>query len=107
MCDEAVDHCLEALKFIPDWLTTSKMLKKLDNALHTNDDTIFYNEDFDKVTFTACQRHILAVDLIKLILIMIMIFMKMILIPFFMSGFWPGKVNLKKSKALKKRYVTN
>ena len=23
MCDKAVDHCLEALKFIPDWFVTS------------------------------------------------------------------------------------
>ena len=30
MCDEAVDHCLEALTFIPDWLATSKMLETLD-----------------------------------------------------------------------------
>ena len=42
------------------------MLEKLDNALHTNDDILFYNEDFDKVTFIANQRHILAVDLDKI-----------------------------------------
>ena len=41
------------------------MLEKLDNALH-NDDAFFYNEDFDKVTFIANQRHILAVDLDKI-----------------------------------------
>ena len=29
MCDEAVDDCLEALKFVPDWFATSKMLEKL------------------------------------------------------------------------------
>ena len=28
MCDEAVDDCLAALKFIPDWFVASKMLKK-------------------------------------------------------------------------------
>ena len=27
MCDEAVDNCLEALKFIRDWLVTSNMIK--------------------------------------------------------------------------------
>ena len=42
------------------------MLEKLDNVLHTNDDILFYNEDFDKVTFIANQRHILAVDLDKI-----------------------------------------
>ena len=29
MCDEAVDDCLPALKLIPDWFVTSKMIKKL------------------------------------------------------------------------------
>ena len=33
MCDEAVDHCLTVLKFIPDWFVTSKMIKKLFTAL--------------------------------------------------------------------------
>ena len=27
MCVKAVDDCLSALKFIPDWLLTSKMIK--------------------------------------------------------------------------------
>ena len=36
------------------------------NALHTNDDILFYNEDFDKVTFIANNRHILVVDLDKI-----------------------------------------
>ena len=56
---------MAALKFIPDWFLTSEMLEKLDNALHANDDILFYNEDFDKVTLFACHRHILAVDLDK------------------------------------------
>ena len=38
------------------------MLEKVDNALHTNDNIHFCNEDFDTVTFIANQRHILAVD---------------------------------------------
>ena len=50
MCDEAVDACLAALKFIPDWFATNKMLEKLDNTLRTKNDILFYNEDFDKVT---------------------------------------------------------
>ena len=33
MCDEAVDNCLAALKFIPDWFFTSKMLEKFHDAL--------------------------------------------------------------------------
>ena len=42
------------------------MFEKFYNALHANDDILFYNEDFDKVTFIANQRHILAVDLDKI-----------------------------------------
>ena len=29
MCDEAVDNSLAALKHVPDWLVTSRMIKKL------------------------------------------------------------------------------
>ena len=42
------------------------MLQKPDNALHANDDIVFFNEDFNKVTFIAYQRHILAADLDKI-----------------------------------------
>ena len=27
MCDKAVDYCLTALKFVPDWFVASKMTK--------------------------------------------------------------------------------
>ena len=64
MCDETVDNCLATSKFIPDWFVTSKMLVKL-NVLHANDDVLFYNEDFDKVTFITNHRHVLAVGLNK------------------------------------------
>ena len=36
-CDEAVDDCLAALKFIPDWFVTSKMFEKFHNASLAND----------------------------------------------------------------------
>ena len=42
------------------------MLEKFDKALLANDDILFFNEDFAKVTFTASQRHILVVDLNKI-----------------------------------------
>ena len=59
MCDEAVDDCLAALKFIPDWFVTSNILEKLEISLQAIDDILFYNEDFDRCTFIASQRHIL------------------------------------------------
>ena len=58
--------CLATLKFIPDWFFTSKLLEKLGNALHDNDDTLSYDEDFIEVTFIASQIHILATDLDKI-----------------------------------------
>ena len=36
-CDEAVDDCLAALKYIPDWFVTSKMLEKFHNLSLAND----------------------------------------------------------------------
>ena len=42
-----------------------KRLQNLSNAFNAHDDILFYNEDFNKVTFIANQRHIVAVDLDK------------------------------------------
>ena len=41
MCNESAADCLAALKFIPDWFVTSKMVEKCDNALYANDDILF------------------------------------------------------------------
>ena len=51
MCDEAVDDCLAALQFIPDWFVTSKMLKRFHDAIVTNDNLLFFDKYFSKVTF--------------------------------------------------------
>ena len=40
VCDETVDDCLAALKFVPDWFVTSKMIKILFIAFYT-DENIF------------------------------------------------------------------
>ena len=47
-------------------VVASKKLENFDNALHANDDILFYNEDFDKITFIANQRHVLFVDFDKI-----------------------------------------
>ena len=47
MCDKAVNDLVAALKFISYWFVTSKVLEKLGNALHANDDILFRNKDFD------------------------------------------------------------
>ena len=51
MCGKAVDARLPALKFVPDWLVTNKMLEKLDNAVFVTGSTILFNEDSGNVTF--------------------------------------------------------
>ena len=63
---KCANDCLVALKFISDWFVTSKMFEKFHSALLANDDIIFFNEDFNKVTFSAKQIHILAKDIDKI-----------------------------------------
>ena len=50
MCDKAVDSYLLALKFVPNWSVTNKMIDKLDNAIFFIDDIVFGDIDFDIVT---------------------------------------------------------
>ena len=66
ICDEAVGDCRVPLKFVPDWLVKCKMLKKFHDALNANDDILFFDEDFSKVSFSANQMGILDVDLDKI-----------------------------------------
>ena len=62
MCDKAVDNRLAALKFVPDWFVTSKMIKKLITALYA--DEIFYiNEDSGNVVFNYNEMGILNINL--------------------------------------------
>ena len=63
MCDEAVDDCLAALKFIPDWFVTSKMIKKLFVALCANDGLLFFDEDSGNVTFCCDEIGIFSINL--------------------------------------------
>ena len=50
MCDKAVDAFQPALKFVPGWLVTSKLIKKLDDTVFANDDKVFFDEGSDNVT---------------------------------------------------------
>ena len=62
MCDEAVDDSLPALKLIPDWFVTSKMIKKLYTAFYTNS-LLFFDEDSGDFTFCCNKMGILSVNL--------------------------------------------
>ena len=63
MCDKAVDACLSALKFVPDWFVTSKMLEILDNVVLSNDDIDLDYTDSDVVTFCSDGMDINTIDL--------------------------------------------
>ena len=63
MCYEAVDDCLEALKFIPDWFLTSKTIKKFLTTLYADDDILYFNEDSGEVIFPYYEIGVLSIDL--------------------------------------------
>ena len=49
MCDKAVDDCLAAVKFVPDWLVTSKIIKIRFNAVYADENILLFNEDSGNV----------------------------------------------------------
>ena len=64
MCGKVVDDCLAALKFVPDWFITIKMIKKkLFTALYTDENIQYFNEDSGNVTFCCNEMGICRVNL--------------------------------------------
>ena len=63
MCDEAVDNFPAALKFVPDWFVTSKMIKKLFTTFYADDNILYFNEDSGNVAFACNGIGILNIDL--------------------------------------------
>ena len=63
MCDETVDDSLAALKFIPDWFVTSKIIKKLLPALYVDDNILYFNEDSGNAVSSCNKMDILNIDL--------------------------------------------
>ena len=63
MCYKAVDDCLAALKFDPDWFVTSKMIKKLFTALYADENTIYFNEDSSNAAISCNEMNVLNIDL--------------------------------------------
>ena len=62
MCDIAVDDFLPALKFVADWFVTGKIIKKLHDALFSDDDILLFYEDCRNVTFSSDEMGILSKD---------------------------------------------
>ena len=61
--DEADADCLAAVKFIPDWFVTSKMIKNLFTALYTYDNILYFNEDSGNTVFSRNGMGILNIYL--------------------------------------------
>ena len=83
MCYKAVDSYLLALKFVPDWFVTSKMIKKFDNALFSNDYLIFGDIGSDIVTSFRKDTGLTGIKtliMLFLIMIILMIMIRRILI---------------------------
>ena len=86
--DNSIDDSLAALKFIPTWFITIKVIKNI------------FNEDSSDDVFIM-KWALLILILKRLILIIILV--KMILILFFVTDFKLGILNLKYAKNLKNR----
>ena len=54
------------MKLGPDWFIGSKMIKVLFAALYTNENILYFNEDFGNVVFSFNEMGILNIDLNKM-----------------------------------------
>ena len=63
MCDETVNDSLVALKLIPDWFVTSKMINKLFTALHADESILYFNEASRDAAFSYSEMGIVDIDL--------------------------------------------
>ena len=98
MSDEAVHDSLAALKTIPDWFVTSKMIKKfLLLCMQMKIYPILMK--ILVMLYLFIMKWVLLI-LILIILILMIILMKKILILLFLSDFWLGMLNLKNAKKL-------
>ena len=97
MCDEAVDDCLAALKFVPDWFVITKMIKILFTAFYADENVLYFNEDSGNVVLTCNEMGILNIDLNNVNLDDTN-YHEDIMILLFLSDFWLGILNLKNPK---------
>ena len=63
MSNKVVENFLAALKFIPDWYVTSKMIKKLLTALYADDNILYFNENSGDAVFSCYDMGIFSIDL--------------------------------------------
>ena len=58
MCDKAVDDCLAALKFLPNWLIKSKIIK-----MYADENILYFNEVSSNTIFNCNGMGIVNIDL--------------------------------------------
>ena len=63
MCDKANEHYIASLKFLPDWVVTSKMIKTFFTALYPDENMLYFKEDSGNVVFICNGMGILNIDL--------------------------------------------
>ena len=67
ICDEAVDDCLAALKFIPDRFVTSRTIKKFLNALYADGNIPCFNKYSGNAILFCCNKMgIIDIDLVNI-----------------------------------------
>ena len=54
------DDSLAALKLLPDWSFTSKVIKKLYTTLYSDDGLLLFDEDSSDITFCCNEMGILS-----------------------------------------------
>ena len=60
------DEALAALKLIPAWFVTSKLIEKRYTVLHADDGLVFIDEDSGDVTFCCNEVGILGLKFINI-----------------------------------------
>ena len=63
MYKKSVDYFLPALKYVPDWLVTTKMIENLPTALYADENVLYFNKDSDNAIYSCNEMAILRIDL--------------------------------------------
>ena len=63
MFNKAVDYFLPALKFVPYWFVTSKIIKILLTSLYADDNILYFNKNSGDAIFSCNEMGIVSIDL--------------------------------------------
>ena len=62
MCDAPVDDVVAPSKVISDSFVTSNVVKKLYTALYSDNNIVYFNENYGDVIFSCNKMGILSID---------------------------------------------